>query len=110
MSNTIEENSNVNEEIVMKEEACSCAPDFIEKGDTAGSRGDLYNDIKSNLDQISSLAEMARTAYQQEENINPCIMATYCSVFLEMSNLIFVRLESLRKYDLGLEKQSNKTD
>jgi hypothetical protein len=90
-----------------QKEECSYQSTVIEKGDTPASRGDLYDDIETNLDQISSLAKMAQAAYLREQDINPNLnlIASYCTIFLDMSDQIFLRLENLRKHDMGLEKK-----
>jgi hypothetical protein len=80
---------------------------LIEKGNTGAARKDLYDDITENLDQISALAEVARTAYRQERDINPCIMACYCSTFVEITNLLTLRVQSLREYDLAWTPESS---
>ena len=75
---------------------------FIPKGNNSANREDLYDDIDSNLDHLCSLAQVAHVANTHKE-VDPSVMASYCSAMLEMTHLLSVRFQNLRKYDEMLE-------
>ena len=75
---------------------------FIPEGDTASNREDLYDDIDGNLNHLCSLAQVAQIAHTHRD-VDPSVMASYCNAMLEITHLLSLRIQNLRKEDAMLE-------